>query len=74
MDTAIAGTDGWQRFNLVNDKMETAAVILDHRDHFIVWNAKELYDSIPLHRVSPSGWRCRQVKPYQIRLASFVLL
>jgi hypothetical protein len=73
MNMATAGTDGWQRLDLVNDKMETAAVILDHVGHFIVWNAKELCDSIQSHRVSPSGWRCWQAKPYQIRLAPDVL-
>lgn len=46
MDTATAGTYGWQRFDLVNDKVETATIILDHVGHFIVWNAKELCDSI----------------------------
>jgi hypothetical protein len=46
MEMATAGTDGWQWFSLINDKMEAAAVILDHMGHFIVWNAKELCDSI----------------------------
>jgi hypothetical protein len=73
MDTATAGTDGWQRLDLVNDKVETAAVILDHVGHFIVCNVKELCDSIQLYRVSLSGWRCWQAKPYQIRLAPNVL-
>jgi hypothetical protein len=49
-----------------NDKMETAAVILDHRGHFMVWKTKEPCDSIQAQRVSPSGWHCWQAKPDQI--------
>jgi len=46
MDTAAAGTYRGQPFNLFNDKMKTVAVIVDHVGHFIVWNVKELCDSV----------------------------
>jgi hypothetical protein len=46
---------------------------LNHTGYFIVWNVKELCDSIQLHRVLSSGWSYLQAKPYQIRLAPDVL-
>jgi hypothetical protein len=46
MGTSTAGTNGWRYFGMSNDKMEASAFMVDHVRYFVIWNVKDLCDSI----------------------------